>query len=75
MSEYSGVTNWEPLIKAYKQKESDVTKKQKKMIKKHKERMYRLRVFNEDWQAIHQRRWEDDSPCWNDECDCEESDG
>ena len=41
------------------------------MIKKHKERMYRLRVFNEDWQAIHQRRWEDDSPCWVDKCDCE----
>ena len=33
--------------------------------------MYRLRVFNEEWQAIHQRRWEDDSPCWVDKCDCE----
>jgi hypothetical protein len=50
--------------------EQELTKRQKKMIKKHKKRMYHLRVFGLDWQATHQRRWEDDSPCWVDECDC-----
>ena len=44
------------------------------MIKTHKERMYHLRTFNEDWQLTHQRRWEDNSPCWEDKCDCEEED-
>ena len=29
-------------------KEKKLTKRQKKMIKTHKERMYHLRVFNED---------------------------
>ena len=53
-------------------KEKKLTNRQKKMIKTHKERMFHTRVFNEDWQLIHQRRWEDDSPCWEDECDCEE---
>lgn len=47
-----------------------MTKKQKKMIEDHKKRMYDMRVFGLDWQATHQRRWEDNSPCWEDKCDC-----
>ena len=50
--------------------EQELTKRQKKMIDEHKKRMYHLRVFGLDWQATHQRRWEDDSPCWVDKCDC-----
>ena len=56
-------------------KEKKLTKRQQKMIKTHKERMYHLRTFNEDWQLTHQRRWEDNSPCWEDKCDCEEEKG
>ena len=48
----------------------ELTKGQKKMIETHKKRMFLLRVNNEDWQLIHQRRWEDNSPCWEDKCDC-----
>tara|TARA_Y100000310_G_scaffold208936_1_gene209542 strand:- start:332 stop:493 length:162 start_codon:yes stop_codon:yes gene_type:complete len=47
-----------------------MTKKQKKMIKDHKKHMFHMRVFGLDWQATHQRRWEDNSPCWEDKCDC-----
>ena len=47
-----------------------LTKRQKEMIETHKKRMYHLRVNNEDWQLTHQRRWEDNSPCWEDKCDC-----
>ena len=53
-------------------KEKKLTKRQKKMIKTHKERMYHLRVFNEDWELIHQKRWDDDTLCFEDKCDCEE---
>ena len=48
-----------------------MTKKQKKMIEDHKERMYHMRVFGLDWQGIHQKRWGEDSLCWEDKCDCE----
>ena len=48
-----------------------LTKEQKKIIKKHKERMYHMRVFGLDWQGIHQKRWDEDSLCWEDKCDCE----
>ena len=48
-----------------------MTKKQKKIIEKHKERMYHMRVFSLDWQAIHQKRWDEDSLCWENKCDCE----
>ena len=30
-----------------------MTKKQKKMVEDHKERMYHMRVFGLDWQGIH----------------------
>jgi len=36
-----------------------------------KKRMFHLRTFNEDWQLIHQKRWNEDSLCWEDKCDCE----
>ena len=42
------------------------------MLEDFKKRMWVLRTWEEDWQAIHQRRWEDNSPCWEDKCDCEE---
>ena len=48
-----------------------MTKKQKKMVEDHKERMYHMRVFGLDWQGIHQKRWGEDSLCWEDKCDCE----
>ena len=47
-------------------------KDKKQMIKNHQKRMYHLRVNNEDWQLIHQKRWGEDSLCWEDKCDCEE---
>ena len=42
------------------------------MIKDHKKRMYDMRVFGLDWQGIHQKRWDEDSLCWEEKCDCEE---
>ena len=53
-----------------KEKKLSITKQLK--LDEWKKRMFHTRVFNEDWQLIHQRRWEDDSPCWEDKCDCEE---
>ena len=47
-----------------------MNKKQKEMIKNHKERMLHMRVFGLDWQATHQKRWDEDSLCWEDKCDC-----
>ena len=47
-----------------------LTKEQKKIIKKHKERMYDMRFFGSEWQEIHQKRWDGDD-CSNDTCDCE----
>ena len=48
-----------------------MTKKQKKMIKDHKKRMYNMRFFGLNWQEIHQKRWDGDD-CLNDTCDCVE---
>ena len=47
------------------------TEKQKKMIEIHKEHMYNMRFFGLEWQATHQRRWENNSPCWEGKCECE----
>ena len=47
-------------------------KDKKKMIKDHKTRMYNMRSFSLDWQVIHQKRWGEDSLCWEDTCDCDE---
>ena len=42
------------------------------LIKEHKERMFNMRAFGLDWQKIHQKRWDKDTLCFDDECDCEE---
>ena len=46
--------------------------RQKRLIKDHKRRMYNMRVFGLEWQEIHQKRWDEDTLCIVDECDCEE---
>jgi hypothetical protein len=48
------------------------SERKKRLIKDHKKRMYHMRVFGFDWQETHQKRWDENSLCWNDECDCEE---
>ena len=47
------------------------SERQKRLIKDHKKRMFHMRVFGLDWQGIHQKRWDEDSLCWEDKCDCE----
>ena len=47
------------------------TEREKRLIKEHKKRMYHMRVFGLDWQETHQKRWGEDSLCWEDKCDCE----
>ena len=47
-----------------------IPKNKEKMIKEHKKRMFNVRVFGLDWQATHQKRWGEDSLCWEDKCDC-----
>ena len=46
--------------------------RQKRLIKDHKKRMFNMRVMGLDWQEIHQKRWDNDTLCFVDECDCEE---
>jgi len=48
------------------------SERQKRLIKDHKKRMYHMRVFSLNWQEIHQKRWSENSLCWEDNCDCEE---
>ncbi len=48
-----------------------LTKEKKKMIEEHKRRMYDMRFFGLDWQEIHQKRWDENSECNDDTCDCE----
>ena len=45
-------------------------KDKQKMIEEHKKRMYDMRVFGLDWQATHQKRWDEDTLCFEDKCDC-----
>ena len=45
------------------------SERDKRLIKEHKERMYHMRVFGLDWQEIHQKRWDDDTLCFDDKCD------
>lgn len=47
-----------------------INEEQKRTIKNHKERMFNMRVFGLDWQATHQKRWDKNSLCWEDKCDC-----
>ena len=51
------------------------SERDKRLIKEHKERMYHMRVFGLDWQETHQKRWTNDTLCFDDKCDCGESDG
>ena len=51
------------------------SERDKRLIKDHKKRMYHMRVFGLDWQETHQKRWGDNTLCFDDKCDCEESDG
>ena len=46
--------------------------RQKRLIKEHKERMFNMRFMGLEWQETHQKRWDDDTLCFVDECDCEE---
>ena len=48
------------------------SERKKRLIKEHKERMFNIRAFGLDWQGIHQKRWDKDTLCFYDECDCEE---
>ena len=47
-------------------------KDKKKMIEDHKTRMFNIRFMGLDWQEIHQKRWDEDSLCGEDKCDCDE---
>ena len=48
------------------------SERDKRLIKEHKKRMYDMRVFGLDWLETHQKRWADDTLCFDDKCDCEE---
>ena len=48
------------------------SERQKRLIKEHKERMFNMRFMGLEWQETHQKRWDDDTLCFVDECDCEE---
>jgi len=48
------------------------SERQKRLIKDHKKRMFNMRVMGLDWQETHQKRWDDDTLCFEDKCDCEE---
>ena len=48
------------------------SERQKRLIKNHKKRMFNMRVMGLDWQETHQKRWDDDTLCFEDKCDCEE---
>ena len=43
----------------------------KRIVEEHRKRMYNMRGFSLEWQEIHQKRWGENSLCWDDECDCE----
>ena len=42
----------------------------KRIIKEHKERMFNMRFMGLEWQEIHQKRWDEDTLCFEDKCDC-----
>ena len=46
------------------------SEREKRLIKDHKKRMYDMRFFSLIWQEIHQKRWDDDTLCFDDKCDC-----
>ena len=48
------------------------SERDKRLITEHKEHMFNMRVFGLDWQEIHQNRWDKDTLCFDDRCDCKE---
>ena len=48
------------------------SERQKRLIKDHKKRMFNMRFMGLEWQEIHQKRWDEDTLCGEDTCDCEE---
>ena len=42
-----------------------------RIVEEHRKRMYNMRFFSLEWQAIHQKRWYG-KDCNNNTCDCEE---
>ena len=46
------------------------SERDKRLIKEHKERMFNMRTFGLDWQETHQKRWDGDTLCFDDKCDC-----
>ena len=47
------------------------SERQKRLIKDHKKRMFNMRFMGLEWQEIHQKRWDEDTLCGEDTCDCE----
>ena len=47
-------------------------KTKKRLVEEHKKRMFDMRFMGTDWQLTHQKRWDKDSLCMVDKCDCEE---
>ena len=47
-------------------------KTKKQLVEEHKKRMFDMRFMGTDWQLTHQKRWDKDSLCRVDKCDCEE---
>ena len=48
------------------------SQRDERLIKEHKERMFNMRFMGLEWQEIHQKRWDEDTLCGEDKCDCEE---
>ena len=48
-----------------------MTEKQLKMVREHSKRMFNMRFMGLDWQEIHQKRWDENTDCEDDVCDCE----
>ncbi len=64
---------WQPLLRMENGENKMIKlERDKKLIKEHKERMFNMRVMGLDWQETHQKRWDEDTLCFDDKCDCEE---
>ena len=48
-----------------------MNKKQLKIVREHAKRMWNMRFMGLKWQEIHQKRWDEDTKCPDDTCDCE----
>tara|TARA_B100000123_G_C25701642_1_gene415588 strand:+ start:919 stop:1140 length:222 start_codon:yes stop_codon:yes gene_type:complete len=47
------------------------TEKELTMIREHAESMWNMRFMGLKWQEIHQKRWDENTECADDTCDCE----